>query len=60
MLQSCDTRVDSHAFFTGGLHNDYHTPNDTIDRIDFAKEERVGRVLYTILARCADYNGGFR
>jgi len=48
------------AFFTGGLHADYHTPKDTLERIDFAKEERVGRVIYSIMARCADYAGQFR
>ena len=48
------------AFFTGGLHGDYHKPQDTIDRIDFAKEERVGRVIYSIVARCADHEGSFR
>jgi hypothetical protein len=48
------------AFFTAGLHADYHKPQDTIDRIDFAKEERVGRVIYSIVARCADHAGQFR
>jgi Zn-dependent M28 family amino/carboxypeptidase len=48
------------AFFTGGLHADYHKPTDTVDRIDFGKEERVGRTLYSIVARCANYPGRFR
>lgn len=48
------------AFFTGGLHEDYHKPGDTVDKIDFAKEERVGRALYRLLTRCADYAGSFR
>ncbi len=48
------------AFFTGGLHDDYHKPTDTLDRIDFGKEERVGRVLYSIVERCANYPGKFR
>lgn len=48
------------AFFTGGLHDDYHQVGDTIDKIDFAKEERVGRALFHLVARCANYGGSFR
>jgi len=31
-------------FFFGGLHDDYHTPNDKIDKIDFAKVENVSKL----------------
>ena|ERR1043166_7587985 len=48
------------AFFTGGLHDDYHKPSDTVEKIDFAKEERVGRALFRLVTRCADYSGSFR
>lgn len=41
-------------FFTGGLHADYHKPGDTIEKINFAKEELVGRIVYTLVARVAD------
>ena len=41
-------------FFTGGLHADYHKEGDRIEKINFAKEERIGRILYSILAKVAD------
>src|SRR6185436_13897198 len=41
-------------FFTGGLHPDYHKPGDRLEKINFAKEERVGRILFSILAKVAD------
>jgi len=34
-------------FFTGGLHADYHKPGDTIEKINFAKEELIGRIEYS-------------
>ena len=41
-------------FFTGGLHADYHQPGDRLEKINFVKEELIGRIVYTILARVAD------
>jgi hypothetical protein len=41
-------------FFTGGLHADYHGEGDRIEKINFAKEELIGRILYAILARAAE------
>jgi hypothetical protein len=41
-------------FFTGGLHADYHKEGDRIEKINFAKEELIGRILFSILARAAD------
>jgi Zn-dependent M28 family amino/carboxypeptidase len=41
-------------FFTGGLHADYHKEGDRIEKINFAKEELIGRILYSILAKVAD------
>jgi Zn-dependent M28 family amino/carboxypeptidase len=32
------------VFFTTGLHPDYHTPEDDVDRIDFAKLERIAEL----------------
>ncbi len=34
------------VFFFSGLHDDYHTPNDDIDRIDFYKTEKVSKLAY--------------
>lgn len=34
------------AYFTTGLHPDYHTPDDDVDRIDFAKMERIVRLVF--------------
>ena len=33
-------------FIFGGLHPDYHTPNDTADKINYEKLERVVRLIY--------------
>lgn len=35
-------------FFTTGLHTDYHSPGDVIDKIDFDKMELVSRTIYQI------------
>jgi Predicted aminopeptidases len=35
-------------FFTTGLHTDYHTPGDVVDKIDFNKMELVTRTMYQI------------
>jgi hypothetical protein len=34
------------VFFFGGLHPDYHTPRDTADKINYAKLEKVARLVY--------------
>lgn len=36
-------------FFFGGLHPDYHTPDDTADKINYAKIEKVVRLVYLTL-----------
>jgi hypothetical protein len=41
-------------FFTAGLHADYHRETDDIEKINFAKEERIGKIVFTILATVAD------
>ena len=35
-------------FFSTGLHTDYHTPGDVIEKIDFKKLELVTRTMYNI------------
>jgi Zn-dependent M28 family amino/carboxypeptidase len=40
-------------FLTTGLHPDYHTPDDDVDRIDFPKLERIARLTYRVAWRVA-------
>lgn len=35
-------------FFTTGLHSDYHTTGDVIDKINYAKMERIAKAVYDI------------
>ena len=35
-------------FFSTGLHTDYHTPRDVIEKIDFKKMELITRTMYEI------------
>ncbi|MBI5009262.1 MAG: M28 family peptidase [Bacteroidia bacterium] len=35
-------------FFTTGLHSDYHTPGDVIEKLDFGKMELITRTMYEI------------
>jgi len=35
-------------FFTTGLHTDYHTPRDIVEKIDFEKMELVTKTMYEI------------
>jgi Zn-dependent M28 family amino/carboxypeptidase len=34
------------VFFHTGLHPDYHTPSDRPEKIDYAKVERIARLVY--------------
>ncbi len=34
--------------FTSGLHKDYHTPHDVVDKIDFDKMEQITKMVYDI------------
>ncbi len=36
-------------FFHGGLHKDYHTQRDTVDKLDFRKVERIARHTLGVL-----------
>ena len=35
-------------FFTTGLHTDYHTPGDVVEKIDFRKMELIARTMFEI------------
>jgi hypothetical protein len=35
-------------FFSTGVHSDYHTPGDVIEKIDFKKMELISRTVYEI------------
>jgi hypothetical protein len=37
------------VFFFDGEHEDYHRPGDSVDKIDFAKMEKVTRTIYLTL-----------
>jgi hypothetical protein len=41
-------------FYFSGLHEDYHRPGDSVDRIDFTKMERVARTIYATALALAD------
>lgn len=41
-------------FFFTGLHPDYHTPNDDVEKINFAKMERIVQLVYRVAWRVAD------
>ena len=41
------------AFFFGGLHADYHTERDDVEKINFPKEELVGKIVFWIAMRLA-------
>jgi len=34
-------------FYFTGVHEDYHRPTDTVDKIDFEKMEKITRVIFT-------------
>jgi len=35
-------------FFTTGIHTEYHTPSDVLEKIDFDKMELISRTMYQI------------
>ncbi len=35
-------------FFTTGLHSDYHTPGDIVEKLDFSKMELITRTMFEI------------
>lgn len=42
------------VFFFDGEHEDYHKPGDSVDKIDFAKMEKVTRTIYLTLWEVAN------
>jgi hypothetical protein len=44
-------------FFFTGLHPDYHTPRDTPDKINYAKLEKVARLVYLTSLQLANNPG---
>jgi len=41
-------------FFTGGMHPDYHKEGDRLEKINFEKEERVGRIVAALVEKLAN------
>lgn len=41
-------------FYFSGVHEDYHRPTDSVDKIDFAKMEKVTRTVYATALALAD------
>jgi Zn-dependent M28 family amino/carboxypeptidase len=41
-------------FYFSGVHEDYHKPTDSIEKIDFAKMEKVTRTVYAMALTLAD------
>jgi hypothetical protein len=41
-------------FYFSGLHEDYHQPSDSVEKIDFTKMERVTRTIYATALALAD------
>ena len=41
-------------FFTGGMHADYHKEGDRLEKINFDKEERVGKIVASLLESLAN------
>lgn len=45
------------VFFFTGVHDDYHRPSDTVDKIDFEKYTRIVRLIYTSSIEVLNYDG---
>ena len=41
-------------FYFDGIHEDYHRPSDTADKIDYAKMEKVTRTVFMTLSEVAN------
>ncbi|MDQ3133335.1 MAG: M28 family peptidase [Acidobacteriota bacterium] len=41
-------------FYFDGVHEDYHRPSDTVDKIDFRKMEKVTRTVFITASELAD------
>jgi len=45
------------VFFFTGVHEDYHQPSDTVDKIEFDKYTRVVQLIYASTIKTANYDG---
>jgi len=45
------------VFFFTGVHDDYHQPSDTVDKIEFDKYARVVQLIYSSAIKVANYEG---
>ena len=41
-------------FYFDGVHEDYHRPSDSADKIDYQKMEKVARTIYLTMWELAD------
>jgi hypothetical protein len=41
-------------FYFDGVHEDYHRPSDTPDKIDYRKMEKVARTVYATMWELAN------
>ena len=41
-------------FYFSGLHEDYHEPSDSVEKIDFTKMERITRTIYATALALSD------
>jgi hypothetical protein len=41
-------------FYFDGVHEDYHRPSDSVEKIDFQKMERIARTVFATAAELAD------
>jgi Zn-dependent M28 family amino/carboxypeptidase len=48
------------VFFFTGVHDDYHRPGDTVDKILFDRMARIGRLIYTLGWKAAEFPRPFR
>lgn len=44
------------VFFFTGVHEDYHQPTDTVDKIDFSKYSHIVQFNYTSTIKAANTN----
>lgn len=42
------------VFFNSGLHNDYHTPKDTVDKLNFNKMQKVIQIARDLTLKAAN------
>lgn len=45
------------VFFFTGVHEDYHQPSDTVDKIDFPKLTKIAQLIYASSIEVTNYDG---